>query len=140
LLETYLAARDIAGAEAAWATIEADAAYTGVALDPPTLFAGALHMHRGGDRRRSLSLLIAGARSLRVSPAALWLTVGLSVAVSVGSDGVPRDQARVALARMLDRTGMHLLAPYASEVRPSPGPVETEAIIEILLATEASTR
>ena len=140
LLETYLAARDIAGAEAAWATIEADAAYTGVALDPPTLFAGALHMHRVGDRRRPLSLLIAGARSLRVSPAALWLTVGLSVAVSVGPDGVPRDQARVALARMLDRTGMHLFAPYASEVRPSPGPVETEAIIEILLATEASTR
>ena len=140
LLETYLAAGDNAGAEAAWATIEADAAYTGVALDPPTLFAGALHMHRGGDRRRSLSLLIAGARSLRASPAALWLTVGLSVAVSVGSDSVLRDRARVALARMLDRTGMHLFPPYAPEVRPSPGPVETEAIIEILLATEASTR
>jgi hypothetical protein len=140
LLETYLAARDTAGAERAWATIEADAAYTGVALDPPTLFAGALLTHRGGDRPRSLLLLIAGARSLRASPAALWLTVGLSVAVSVGTDSVSRDQARAALARMLDQTGMRLIAPYVSEVRPSPGPVDTEAIIEILLATEASTR
>jgi hypothetical protein len=85
-------------------------------------------------------LLIAGARSLRASPAALWLTVGLSVAVSVGTDSVSRDQARAALARMLDQTGMRLIAPYVSEVRPSPGPVDTEAIIEILLATEASTR
>jgi hypothetical protein len=85
-------------------------------------------------------LLIAGARSLRASPAALWLTVGLSVAVSVGTDSTLGDRARVALARMLDRTGMRLFAPYASEVCPSPGPVDTEAIIEILLATEASTR
>ena len=139
LVECHLTVGDGAAAEASWADIEADVSYTGVPMDPPTLFVGSVLSSRYRTATESLRLLHRGARSLSASPAALWILTGLAAAALIGRRGPHRERIDIAMARLVQQTGIKLLPPFGRVTVPSRGPVDLDEVTELLLATEAPT-